>query len=158
MISQLTLEQVVALLGAVTGVAALTWNIVRYLLERPKIRIDAVVGRDQFAPKSQGYRSLVIRVFNTGRRPTVLIKWGARANYGQGVHDLDIPNNGFPVSLPVGGEPFRISEFDLSILKRELAEIYFLDIDGKEWKLPRMQLSHLISRADEVRDRLGDEK
>jgi hypothetical protein len=151
----MTNEGLIGLIGAVTGVASLVWNISKYLLERPKIRLDAIVGMDQLAPKAQGYRSLILRVYNVGKRPTVIIKWGARKNFGQGLHDVGVRNNGFPVSLPVTGEPHTILEEDLSVLSEELEQIYVVDIDGKEWVMRKERLKPLIKDAQRLYDRLG---
>lgn len=153
----MTNEGLIAMIGAVTGVASLVWNISKYLLERPKIRLDAIVRGDPYAPKAQGHRSLIIRVFNVGRRPTVIIKWGARKNFGQGLHDVEVPNEGFPVAIPVSGQPHTISIYDLSIVSPELEQIYLVDIDGKEWKLQKNRLKPLISDAQRIKQRFSVE-
>jgi hypothetical protein len=153
-VSKMTNEGLIAVIGAVTGVASLIWNISKYLLEKPKIRLDAIVGTDQYAPKSQGHRSLILRVFNIGRRPTVIIRWSARKNFGQGLHDINVPNNGFPVSLLIG-ESHTILEEDLSILSPELEQIYVLDIEGKEWMLQKKSLKPLIADAQRIKQRFG---
>lgn len=73
------------LVGTVTGVVSLSWNFIQVFLDRPRIKVDLMLGR--MYPDHMDRDYLVFTITNVSRRP-VLVK-GIMGKYKH-------PKNGHP--------------------------------------------------------------
>jgi hypothetical protein len=63
-----------AFCGVILSTVALTWNIMRDLNDRARLKLDAIIGK--FYPDHTDRDYFVITMTNIGRRPIVVKSWG----------------------------------------------------------------------------------
>ena len=92
-----------AIVGIIISVAALTWNIIRYIWER-RLKIDVM-----FTLKpSSGKMYLTVMMTNIGRRPIVVKEWGAKFKYERRLGECTFATQGLPRMLKEGGVSYGI--------------------------------------------------
>lgn len=130
-----------AIWGAILSTVAITWNILRDVSDKGKLKIDAMVGK--MSPNHTDRIYLIITITNIGRRP-LLIKTlgGMKKKSVKGPRGLFIVPRGLPRILKEG--EYHIEFANLSILSPELEKISVWDSTGKEWKVSRKNLKRLF--------------
>jgi hypothetical protein len=122
---------VLALVGALTGVVALVWNVVVFVWSGPRVRVEIhealtdgasmVYGPstwtgDTMAPGVWTERAIALEVINTGRAPVTIASVGVRFSDGMEYRDTNEENfrldahsrHTWPIAhLPVWGQHFR---------------------------------------------------
>jgi ABC-type antimicrobial peptide transport system permease subunit len=142
-----------AIWGAIVSTAAMTWNIVRDIRDKGKLKIDVVIGKeiliDNAGKIMQGHtdeKQLVISITNVGRRPVLVKGWGGMLKNNQGFF---VPSRKLPQMLKEG-EYLLDYTSDLSILSQNLKTIYVWDSADKKWAVSRKNLKQLFKNAERV--------
>ncbi|HET9284632.1 MAG TPA: hypothetical protein VFR24_21980 [Candidatus Angelobacter sp.] len=132
----MTFTQIGALIGTVTGVASLAWNIYTKVSAGPKLRVQAWAGMvKRPAPKGDS-KFLKVTIQNVGNQPTTITNYGffqyatkqdrKRRKPETAAVLVDYEGDHYPHKLEVGGEAQILMQQDLSF-DRALAEktVYF---------------------------------
>jgi hypothetical protein len=151
---QMDLTSALALWGAVIATAALTWNIVRDIGERPKVKIDAMIGR--MYPDHADRSYVILTMTNIGRRPVFIKGWGATLKKdGPQPKGLVVRPHGLPKMLSESEYHIEFTH-DFRVLAPEVERLYVYDSSGREWKLTRKQLRELRKQAHDELTKLDD--
>ena len=136
------LTQFSAFFGAITSLVALIWNIIRALRNKPKLKINANIGK--IPPRFADRDYLFISITNISYRPVEVAIWGGRKKKsvkGKRLIICDSPN--LPRFLKEGENYMGYTD-DLSILSPELKKICIWDTALREWKVSRKNLKRLF--------------
>ena len=87
-----------ALWGAIFSTIAMTWNIIRDVNDKGKLKIDAMIGK--IVPDHTDKDYLALTITNIGRRHVLVKGWGAMKKKNvKGAHGLYIIPRGLPRML-----------------------------------------------------------
>jgi hypothetical protein len=140
----LDLTQLMAFWGTVVSTIAVTWNIVRGLMDRRKLMVSGHVGN--FLPSEDPEKLYFYVVMtNTGRRPIVVSTYGIVPKKRKGekgeIRTLIMPR-ALPKVLNEGQFHIEFTE-TLDFGGREVIGVYALDSSGKEWRAKRKNVKLL---------------
>lgn len=168
--SNLTATDIIASVGLVTSVVALTWNIIRDLI-RDRVRIEVMVQfggllhfndsknsaifmkEGSLKNKEPRNRQLAFFITNTGRRPIVIKEIGAKFKRR---HMKKHPDEAVlqiaSVVLPKTLQPYEyaycptdhFSDVIQEIEKSNLDYFYAMDTKNQIWKAPKEQLKEVL--------------
>jgi len=160
-LSSFDLTKFLAIWGAVLSTFGLGWNFYRDFHDRAKLRVTASLkrfakgadGRD-FAVKHdlpiQGATNeifLVVSMTNIGRRPVMIKSWGGKWRVPvKGKRGFTVVNRNLPKMLTEGQYHLEYTN-DLTAVGENVKTLYVWDSSGKEWKLPRRELTKLKEEA-----------
>lgn len=146
----MTLTQFLAVWGTIVSSIALTWNIIRGLQDKRKLKVEAFIG--VMIPRETDKKYITVTVTNIGRRPIYVIGWGARLKKEKGgpkKPSLAIGPHILPKMLAEGEYVIEYTH-DLTMLLREIKYIYAWDSTGKQWRVKRNSLNRLIKEGREI--------
>lgn len=133
-----------AFYGTVVSTAALVWNIVRDSRDRPKVRLEAMIGK--IYPDHTDRDYLVLTMTNVGRRPVQIKGWyGLRKKTYDGPKGIMVVTQGLPRILNES-ESHHEYCIDLSLLDDQLKTLFVTDSAGREWHLTKKQIRQLIKQ------------
>jgi hypothetical protein len=142
------LSDFLALWGAILSTVAITWNVLRDVRERAKLRIDPMIGR--IHPDSTNRDYVVLTIANVGRRPVLVKGWGGRRTPdGEGRDAFLVTSPELPKMLKEG-EYVIVHSSHLEIVGPATKEIHVWDSSGRNWRLSKNQLKHLRAGLDEI--------
>jgi len=137
-----------AIWGAIVSSIAITWNVLRDIRDKGRLKIDAMIGK--MVPDHTDRDYLVITITNIGCRPVLVKGWGGmKKKSTKGARGLFIVPRDLPRMLKEGEYHIEFTE-DLSILSPELEKIYVWDSTGKEWRVTRKNLKRLFKDVEKV--------
>ena len=143
-IGQIDLVAILAVWGAIVSTIAVTWNALRDIGDKGKLRLEAMIGTLFGDPTGKNH--LVFTMTNVGRRPIMVIKLGGDYKKGSKDPHFVIMPKELPKMLKEG--EFHIEFYDdLSSLSPEVIKICAWDSSGKEWKLRKKNLKRLLEDA-----------
>lgn len=138
------LTQLMAFWGTVVSTIAVTWNIVRGLMDRRKLTVSGHIGHLLPSEDPEKLYFYVVMT-NMGRRPIVVSTHGIIPKKRKGekgeIRTL-IRAKELPKMLREGEFHIEITE-TLDFGGREIIGVYALDSSGKEWKAKRRNLKLL---------------
>jgi hypothetical protein len=137
-----------AFYGTIVSTAALVWNILRDSRDRPKIKLEAMIGK--LYPDHTERDYLVLTMTNIGRRPVQIKGWyGLRKKRKTDERGILVVTQGLPRIL---NEAESHHEFctSLSILNDDLQTLYVSDSADRKWKLSKKQLRQLVEQQSEI--------
>ena len=68
--------ELLAIIGAIGSAVAITWNFIKAIQDRAKLKVTAMVGR--IIPHHADQDYLIITIINIGRRPVLVTGWGGK--------------------------------------------------------------------------------
>mgnify|MGYP001221473257 CR=1 FL=1 len=131
-----------AFYGTVVSTAVLVWNIVRDSKDRPKIRLEAMIGTIYPDHSEKDY--LVLTMTNVGRRPVQIKGWyGLKKKTFEGPKGIMVVTQGLPRILNESESHHEYCTY-LSLLDDQLKTLYVTDSAGRKWHLTKKQIRQLI--------------
>jgi len=146
----LDLTLILALWGTIFSTVAITWNVVRDLLDRKKIKVEAGIGF--ILAEDTTTKVFYLTMTNISRRPLYITGWGVyrkRREGKRGKKGLCIPSPDLPKMLKEGDYNIVYTE-DLSIFSYKLIRVHVWDSIGKKWKISRKNFRQLLKTAEET--------
>jgi hypothetical protein len=139
------LTQLLALLGTILSTVALTWNILRDIKDRARLKLVAMIGK--IYPDHTDRPYFFITMTNIGRRPIMVKGWGCyfRKHPSDNMSAKMMIAKGLPRMLKEGEYHIEYTE-DFSILESNVIEIHVWDSRDRKWCLSKKELRRL--RAD----------
>ena len=143
-----TIVTILAIWGAVLSSFTVVWNLLRYHMQRGRLRISCYIG--QFiGEKGSGVDSkinyLIYQVTNMGKEPVVLAKIGGTYKDKTGFLVMPPLRQALPLTLKPG-EYAMIECSDLHTLGKYLKCLIAIDSLGRQWKAPKKQIKDLKQR------------
>ena len=141
------ITQPLAIWGAILSTVAVTWNVVRDLGDRPRLKVEAMIGK--MYPDHTDREYVFVTITNIGRRPVVVKGCGGRKKkHVPGKRGIFIVSIGLPRTLKEG-EYHNEWTPDLSFINDDLEKIHVWDSAGREWKISRKNLRYLLKTGKE---------
>ena len=135
--------ELLAIIGAIGSAVAITWNFIRTIQDRAKLKVTAWIGKILPDHADQDY--LFITIVNIGRRPVLVKGWGGMEK--KSVNEkcgLFITPRGLPRMLKEGEYHMEYTHNISKILTPALEKICVWDSVGREWKVSRKNLKRLF--------------
>jgi len=146
----MNLTPLLALWGSIISTIALTWNVIRGLQDRRKLKVEAYIG--YFLPGDTQKKYFYVVMTNIGRRPILVSRYGALLKKKKGEKGnpatLIIARN-LPKMLKEGEYHIEFTE-DLSLFSRNIKNIFAGDSTGKNWKISKKNFKQLLKDANEA--------
>jgi hypothetical protein len=134
-----------AIWGAILATFTLGWNIYRDFSEKGRLKVDCYIGKHFNETEGISKQDLLVwSITNIGNRPVVIL------NVGGAFTDSDFLlttlHNQMPYKLNPGEYILEYSS-DLSILTKNIKELFVVDTIGKKYKAPKKRLKQAIISA-----------
>jgi len=145
------LTPILAFWGSVRSTFALTWNIIRGLQERKKIKVEANIGF--ILPGDDTKRKVFyVTMTNVGRRPVFITGWSVlikKKKTEKGKPGIFIAPRNLPKMLKESDYNIEYTD-DLTVFKHNITGVQVWDSIGKKWKISRKNLKRLLKDASEL--------
>lgn len=144
------LTPILALWGTIVSTIAITWNILRGLEDRKKLKIEANIGT--ILPGNPNKKYFYVSMTNIGRRPVFVTGWGTdlkKEKKEKGKRAVFIKARNLPKLLKDGEAHMEYID-NLSIFSRKIKNVKIWDSTGKSWKISRKNLKLLLKNAKEA--------
>ncbi len=144
------LTPILALWGTIVSTIAITWNILRGLEDRKKLKIEANIGT--ILPGDPNKNYFYVSMTNIGRRPVFVTGWGTdlkKEKEEKGKRAVFIKARNLPKLLKDGEAHMEYID-NLSIFSRKIKNVKIWDSTGKSWKISRKNLKLLLKNAKEA--------
>jgi hypothetical protein len=134
--NDLSIRDIAIIYGAVLSTAALIWNVIRDLNDRPKLKVEAMIG--YMVPSVDKKQSIFLTVSNIGKRPVMVKGW-----YGE------LKGTNFMVVTTLLPKMLEESHYltekldDLTVFENGLKNLYITDSTDKKWKISSKNIKSL---------------
>jgi hypothetical protein len=141
---EINITTFLAVWGALLSTFAIGWNVYRDFSEKGRLKVDCYIGKsisDLEGISKQDY--LIWSITNVGNRSVII------SNIGGAFTDCDFmlnTRNRMPHKLNSGEYIIEYSP-DLSILTKNIKELFVIDTIGKKYKASNKRLKQAIQSA-----------
>jgi len=125
----------VAIYGAVLSTIAIVWNIIKDILNKPRLKVQAGIGFITYRDETKPTKIYNFEAVNLGKRPITLTSSGIKIEGENSITFID--NTNLPKRLEEGNKIsfFRkTDEFYNEIKEHQLRYLWFKDTTGKTYK------------------------